>query len=363
VAQSKSSLAHDIFGGSDSELSDVEDLELRQNLQEDKASSTDSADDLTKDKKVKRKKRRAQDVEKSSKKRKRKVVRAAPEDEEEPQDPRKTALDLQFDSILKSKKGARPKKRKKDAEEDVLDRFADEEVSRLRDAMIQVAEDDVVSNRARLPATAKLRMLPQVMDILQKQGYAQSIIDNNLLEGVRRWLEPLPDKSLPALNIQHAFFDVMGKMFIDTNTLKESGLGRIVLFYTKCKRVTFDIQRQAVQLVSVWSRPIIKRSASYRDRHIPLAPEQDPDAPTRQAERLNAILARAKEESDNRVRKNAVAIPRAILGSYTVAPRALSGVRNNPSVDQDVARRKYNAERLKSLTRKLIQNQKSGGGR
>lgn len=77
-------------------------------------------------------------------------------------------MDLQFDSILKSKKGTRPKKRKKDAEEDVLDRFADEEVSRLRDAMIQVAEDDVVSNRARLPATAKLRMLPQVMDILQK---------------------------------------------------------------------------------------------------------------------------------------------------------------------------------------------------
>lgn len=52
-------------------------------------------------------------------------------------------------------------------------------------------------------------------------------------------------------------------MYIDTNTLKDSQLGRIVLFYTKCKRVTSAIQRQAAALVSVWSRPIIKRSASY----------------------------------------------------------------------------------------------------
>ena len=81
---------------------------------------------------------------------------------------RKTALDLQFDSILKSKKGTRPKKRKKDAEEDVLDRFADEEVSRLRDTMFLAADDDIASNKEHLPATAKLRMLPQVMEVLQK---------------------------------------------------------------------------------------------------------------------------------------------------------------------------------------------------
>jgi transcription factor SPN1 len=62
----------------------------------------------------------------------------------------------------------RPKKRKKDAEEDVLDRFADDEVSRLRDTMIQAADEDTVSNKEHLPATAKLRMLPQVTEVLQK---------------------------------------------------------------------------------------------------------------------------------------------------------------------------------------------------
>lgn len=77
----------------------------------------------------------------------------------------------------------------------------------------------------------------------------QSILDNNLLEGVKRWLEPLPDKSLPALNIQRQFFAILEKMQIDTISLKMSGLGKIVLFYSKCPRVETAIKRIAERLV------------------------------------------------------------------------------------------------------------------
>lgn len=77
----------------------------------------------------------------------------------------------------------------------------------------------------------------------------QSIMDNNLLQGVRRWLEPLNDKSLPSLNIQRAFFPLLLRMEIDTITLKMSGLGKIVLFYTKCGRVDPAIRRMADKLI------------------------------------------------------------------------------------------------------------------
>lgn len=181
------------------------------------------------------------------------------------------------------------------------------------------------------------------------------MIDNNLLEAVRRWLEPLPDRSLPALNIQREFFNIIKKMeFIDSAVLKESGLGRIVLFYTKCKRVTPDITRIANDLVSVWSRPIIKRSASYRDRIVPVAQDQGDGVDMRAGERLNAILARAKEAEKGRVKRNAVMIPQRELGTYTVAPKMNSGIgRGSVSVDVDVERRRKNAERLRSLTRKV----------
>lgn len=79
----------------------------------------------------------------------------------------KLRLEMQFDAILRPKKGSRQKKRKKDGD-DVLDGFADEEVSRLREAMLGAAVDDEQANRDKLPATNKLRLLPQVMDVLRK---------------------------------------------------------------------------------------------------------------------------------------------------------------------------------------------------
>ena len=73
---------------------------------------------------------------------------------------------MQIEAILKTKKTSRPKKRKND--DDVLDRAADEEVSRLREAMYIAAQEDEQANREKIPATSKLRLLPQVMDVLRK---------------------------------------------------------------------------------------------------------------------------------------------------------------------------------------------------
>ena len=79
----------------------------------------------------------------------------------------KAKLDMQIEAILKPKKGNRIKRKKKDADEE-LDRYADEEVSRLREAMLAAAADDDQSNKQKLPATTKLKLLPQVLEILRK---------------------------------------------------------------------------------------------------------------------------------------------------------------------------------------------------
>jgi transcription factor SPN1 len=260
-------------------------------------------------------------------------------------------LDMMIDGIVKGGKRAnRPKKRKKNEEE--LDQYADEEVSRLREMMLAAADDDIAANKEKLPATAKLRLLSTVMDVLRKGSLWQGIVDNNLMEGVRRWLEPLPDRSLPALNIQKDFMEILPVLEIDTAVLKESRLGRVVLFYTKCKRVTPDIRRTADRLMANWTRPIVKRSASYRDRAIPIAA---PAPHERERERLGSILARAKDDAGpRRTRPNAVSIPQRELGAYTVAPQSNVGaLKSNVSVDMDIERRKRNAERLRNLTRKM----------
>lgn len=68
---------------------------------------------------------------------------------------------------------------------------------------------------------------------------------------MRRFLEPLPDKSLPALNIQRELFAALEKLSpaIDTISLKMSGLGKVVMFYSRNKRVEGDLRRRADRLI------------------------------------------------------------------------------------------------------------------
>ncbi|EKM78615.1 hypothetical protein AGABI1DRAFT_114233 [Agaricus bisporus var. burnettii JB137-S8] len=365
-------LEREVFGGSDSELStdDEEELQLpRPSVPRPKSpqhelaesSGSDSEDDYVQDNrnigKAKkripgRRKRTADDGEERPVQRKRKRKSPVEIDLSElpPEQASKIRLDMQIEAILKPKKTSRPRKKK--GGDEVLDSFADDEVARLREAMLHAADEDIRANEEKLPATAKLRMLSEAMETLRKASLAQSIIDNNLLEAVRRWLEPLRDKSLPALNIQRELFFSIRKMeFIDTAVLKESQLGRVVLFYTKCKRVTPDIARIANHLVSTWSRPIIKRSASYRDRVVPIAALAEDGVPK---EHLNTILAKLKDEERGRVRKHTVQVPHAVIGDYTIAPRATTGFsRPNVSVDMDIERRRKNNEMLRSFTRRV----------
>ncbi|KAJ7067057.1 transcription factor iws1 [Mycena amicta] len=363
-AEDKEHLERAIFGGSDSELSSDEDHNIqkppprrkspKQRQQDDYASSpADSEEDYVQQKRVIKKRpkpSRKTTEDKPTRKRKRRAPEPIDLSELPPAQANKIRLDQRLDAILKPQKSNRQKKRKGD---EALDSYADDQVARLRENMLVAAEEDIMSNANTLPATSKLRMLPEVMETLRKFSLSQSMVDNNLFEAVTRWLEPLRhDKSLPSLNIQREFFPILKRMdFIDTSVLKESGLGKIVMFYTKCKRVTPDIGRIARELVDTWSRPIIKRSASFRDRLIPTVHTTDGMRPQ---EKLNAIMAKSRPLEKNQVRKNVVSIPRSELRSYTVAPDSRTGImRMNAMVDGDIERRRRNAEKIRSLTRKV----------
>lgn len=87
---------------------------------------------------------------------------------------------MQIEAILKPKRATKSKKKRKDDEE-VLDRFADEEVSRLRESMLAAAADDDQANRDKFPATSKLKLLPQVMEVLRKCVYTIYLHECKLL--------------------------------------------------------------------------------------------------------------------------------------------------------------------------------------
>ncbi|KTW28100.1 hypothetical protein T552_01961 [Pneumocystis carinii B80] len=230
-------------------------------------------------------------------------------------------------------------RRKKRRGEEDLEGLADDEIIALREKMRQAAIEDAQANAEKRPATQKLKMLLEVEDALRKTSFTDSILDNNLLEVVRIWLEPLPDKSLPALNIQKVLFSALSRLPIQTEHLRESGVGKVVLFYKQSKKPDPLIKKQADQLISEWSRPIIKRSSNYRDRSISTV-LYNPDAAMYNDQKIlnNDII-------DSKAYKKTI-IPAPVNTSYEIAPKVHLKVNHNIS-------RMRNDDHLRRLKQKM----------
>jgi len=126
-------------------------------------------------------------------------------------------------------------------------------------------------SRARdRPAVEKLKLLPQVVSILNRNDIQEAVLDpeTNLLQSVKYFLEPLNDGSLPAYSIQRDLFTALTKLAVEKDVLLSSGIGKVVLFYTRSKRVDNTVKRMAEKLLGEWSRPILKRTDDYKKRHI-----------------------------------------------------------------------------------------------
>lgn len=78
--------------------------------------------------------------------------------------------------------------------------------------MAYVAQDDIELNNARQPATNKYVLLPQVVNAFQKVSMQIPLVENGALKAIKAWLNPLPDKSLPSLNIRTDMIDILEKV-------------------------------------------------------------------------------------------------------------------------------------------------------
>jgi len=136
--------------------------------------------------------------------------------------------------------------------------------------MEQACEADNSAREKGQPAIHKLKMLPEVVALLNRNTVQHSIVDpdTNFLQSVKFFLEPLNDGSLPAYNIQRDLFSALTKLPIEKEALLSSGIGKVVLYYTKSKKPEIGIKRTAERLLGEWSRPILKRSDDYKKRKV-----------------------------------------------------------------------------------------------
>ncbi|TKX19557.1 transcription factor-like protein 23 [Elsinoe australis] len=212
-----------------------------------------------------------------------------------------------------------------------LEAMADNELEEMRRRMAEAAQADTLAREAGKPAMHKLKMLPEVVALLNRNTLQSALVDPeiNILESVRFFLEPLNDGSLPAYNIQRELFSCLAKLPISKDALVASGIGKVTHFYTRTPRAEASIKRQAERLVGEWTRPILKRSDDYRKREFVEA-EYDPIQAVRASQMASQSSGADKEAKRAAARKAALAVPgtenrarvEGGVGTYTIVPRS-----------------------------------------
>merc|ERR1712150_73366 len=104
--------------------------------------------------------------------------------------------------------------------------------------MERACRADNEARGANQPALHKLKLLPEVNAILNRNKVQHAVLDpdTNFLQHVKFFLEPLNDGSLPAYSIQRDLFTAMTKLNVEKEALLSSGIGKVVLFYTRSKK-------------------------------------------------------------------------------------------------------------------------------
>nr|OQO28513.1 hypothetical protein B0A51_06520 [Rachicladosporium sp. CCFEE 5018] len=244
------------------------------------------------------------------------------EDDLTPEERRRRALDRKMDDALRTNKPARRRGMGID-----LDAAADAELENMRQLMAAACQADQRAREEGKVATAKLKLLPQVTELLNRNTLRSSIIDPdvNILEAVRFYLEPADvDAALPNYQIQRELFAILMGLSMTKEALVASGLGKVIVFYTKSMQPQLGIKRQAEKLEAEWLRIVLGKRKDLRSKAVPTAPYDPLAVSQRPTGSQNLDRATLMAEK----RKKALAAPIATnrarvegtVGSYSIMP-------------------------------------------
>jgi transcription factor SPN1 len=186
--------------------------------------------------------------------------------------------------------------------------------------MNKAAEADANAHDQGQPAFHKIKMLPEVTALLNRNTHVQALTDpeTNLLEAVRFFLEPLNDGALPAYNIQRDLFAAISKLPIGKESLIASGIGKVTLFYTKSKKVEVHIKRQAEKLIQEWTRPLLQKSDDHTKKVYRRA-AYDPQ--TKTAPTTSDLIQRVRNTAPGEKQSNRAKLYKGVTG-YTIVPES-----------------------------------------
>lgn len=175
------------------------------------------------------------------------------------------------------------------------------------------AEEDVRANQQHLPALNKVKLLPEVSSQLAKKFLHEIFVSAGVLTTLKKWLDPLPDGSLPNLKVRETVLRGLIDMgnHVQTEDLRESGIGRAIMLLSKHPQETLANKKSAKTLIELWSRPIFNLSSKYKDMYraeerFPIAESEPSTTPVKSVRAVSTDIEHtvsgspsAKSSKDN----------------------------------------------------------------
>ncbi|EME26446.1 Transcription factor IWS1 [Galdieria sulphuraria] len=165
------------------------------------------------------------------------------------------------DDLLSNLKKSKNKKEEKNIKD------LTEEVDNFLRRMMKAADDDLLALKAGKPATNKLKLVEEVEKNLRRVEYRELFLEQGLLSVVKRWLDPLPDGSLPNASLRSRLLKMLDEFPVDNSwmeLLRSSDIGRAVKYISVNDRME-STRRLAKDLVEKWIRPVFNAKTDYRD--------------------------------------------------------------------------------------------------